>query len=449
MKEKTFYELNSSQEVVKLQCQYTLFKRVINIVMSAESCDKIDFELMKKAFNILVERNDCTRIRFCKQKNKIVQYFEENVTFDKIPYYEFSSKSEQENFIKKESHKAIKYMKGEVIKPFFIKTYNNRYMVLLKVCHLILDAYGLNILFKDLFEIYEALKNNTELPKPLNKFEDVIKKDLTLKNNEDFFEKNKEFFTDYLQSKPMPYYAGLHGLTTKLSKKLFKTHSMKMFFVKNNTQGYMLPFSKGLGEKILEFCKENKTTPSNLIFYACSVTLSKMNNDVENMLPLELCNARATALERNCAGTKVQSIACYTVVDKERSFKDNFSEFCSQQNILYRHLGFSDIAFEKLLHNVYKKPFLTTLYSLTYSFIPIYKPQGINFQLYSNGKCALPAYLATMFDVESHEMEMIYDCQTKIINEKNVQHFHKNLMNLLKNVIEDPNKLIKEISMEE
>lgn len=444
--ERTYYELNPSQEVVKLQCQYTLFKRVINIMMSAQ-CEKIDFKLMKEAFNLAILRNDCTRIRFCKRKGKVVQYFEENVKFEKIPYFEFDSKEKQENFIRKESHHAIKYMKGEVIKPYFIKTYDNKNMVLLKVCHLILDAYGLNIFFKDLFEVYESLLNKTELPKQLCKFEDVIKKDLVTKNNKEFFDKNEEFFSKYLLEKPQPYYAGLHGLTTKLAKKKFNTHSMKMFFIKNDTQGYMLPFTKGLGEEILNFCKENSATPSNLIFYASSITLSKMNNEVENMLPLELCNARATALERNCAGTKVQSIGCYTVVNKNKSFKENFSEFCSQQNILYRHLGFSDMAFEKLLHKVYKKPLLETFYSLTYSFIPTYKPSGVKFQMYSNGKCALPAYLATLFDITTHEMEMVYDCQTKIINEQNVNTFHNNLMLVLKQIIENPTQLIKEIKI--
>lgn len=67
--------------------------------------------------------------------------------------------------------------------------------------------------------------------------------------------------------------------------------------------------------------------------------------------------------------------------------------------------------------------------------------------MYSNGKCALPAYLATLFDITTHEMEMVYDCQTKIINEQNVNTFHNNLMLVLKQIIENPTQLIKEIKI--
>ena len=61
---KVYYDLNPSQEVVKLQCKYTLFKRVINIVFSSSVDYELDFDLMQKAFNIVVQRNDCLRIRF-------------------------------------------------------------------------------------------------------------------------------------------------------------------------------------------------------------------------------------------------------------------------------------------------------------------------------------------------------------------------------------------------
>ena len=36
------YEINPSQEVVKLQCKFTLFKRVINILSSATTSKNID-----------------------------------------------------------------------------------------------------------------------------------------------------------------------------------------------------------------------------------------------------------------------------------------------------------------------------------------------------------------------------------------------------------------------
>ena len=108
--EITYYELNPSQEVVKLQCTYSLFKRVINILTSASTEKELDFKLLEKAFNIAVERNDCTRIQFVKRKGKLMQYFRKQVVFKDIPVLEFKTKEEQDAFIEKESIKPIKYM---------------------------------------------------------------------------------------------------------------------------------------------------------------------------------------------------------------------------------------------------------------------------------------------------------------------------------------------------
>ena len=116
------FELNPSQEVVLLQTKSTIFKRVINITMSATAEKPLNYQTMLKAFNLAVARNDCTRIRFVKKNGKLLQYFLPEVKFDSLPQIAFESPKDQENFIKAETHKAIKYKKGEVIKPFFIKT---------------------------------------------------------------------------------------------------------------------------------------------------------------------------------------------------------------------------------------------------------------------------------------------------------------------------------------
>ena len=67
MTEKQIYELTPAQDVPYLQCKYTLFKRVINILSSISLSEDIDFDVMKDAFNLVVERNDCLRIKFFKK----------------------------------------------------------------------------------------------------------------------------------------------------------------------------------------------------------------------------------------------------------------------------------------------------------------------------------------------------------------------------------------------
>ncbi len=449
MKEKyKLYDTTLSQDLPILQTKYTLYKRIINITMSATSERPLDYDIMLKALNLAVERNDCARLRFVKRKGKIKQYFLPKYEYSEMIRKDFKSKSEQDEFITKETHKAVKYMKGEVLVPYFIHTYDGKDMILLKVCHINFDLYGLNIFYKDLFECYDALKNNTELPKCPAQYEDVIIKDLAHKFDAEYHEKNHEFFDEYLRARTQPYYAGLNGKKGKHYEKMVKKgwHSMRMFFIKNDTQGYMHEIPDDISSNLMEYCKQNKVSPANFLLFAFSVVQARLN-DVNNLMPLELCNCRGTMSEKLAAGTKVQSLACYTEVKPQLGFEQNLQEFCQNQTLLYRHIGFSDTAFQMMSHKIYNSPLIGTFYSLTFSFIPMMVPDGISFQIYSNGKCALPAYIAVIYDVKTQSMKIAYDCQTQLMDGKDVEHFHNLLMKTISAVLAEPTKIIGKLDI--
>ncbi len=443
------YELSNAQEVVKLQCKYTLFKRVINILSSATTKEDIDVDIMKKALNMVIARNDCLRIRFVKKDSKLKQYFLKESKIENIPYIEFKTKREQEKFILNIRKKAIDYMNGIVIEPCFCRTFDNKFMIVLKVCHLILDIYGLNVIYKDLFEVYNSLKDNSDLPESPGSFENLLIKDLKNKNNGEIKEKNIEFFTSYLKSREAPYYAGIHGCKEKvIQKQLAKNrHTSKMFLVHNDTNGYVHHINKEIVDKVVDYCEQTKCSISNFFFYTMSICASKRNNNVKNMLPIELCNCRGTMLEKKTAGTKAQSIACYTVVDSDKTFEENFMFFCKEQSNLYRYVGFSDQEFQLLLHKIYNEPMMNTFYSIAYSFIPIQKNKDVDIQIYSNGKCALPAYIAVMWDMDTNCMNIFYDCYAKTHTEQDVEEFHMTYLKILEKIVENANIKIKDIEV--
>ncbi|MBQ9790263.1 MAG: hypothetical protein IJW24_01555, partial [Clostridia bacterium] len=294
--EKEIYELTSGQEVVNLQAMLSIHKNVVNIMSSLTLDEDIDFELLKKAFNLVVERNDCLRIKFFKKGGKLVQIFEDERTIKDIPVLKFETEKEQMAFINKNTKKAIAYKKGVVIEPWFIKTFDNKSMVLMKVCHLVLDVYGINIIYKDLFDVYNTLKEGKELPEAPTSFEKMMQADLKKKHDPDYNQKNKEFFTEYFTSRENPYYAGVHGEKNPIWQKQLKKnrHAMKLFLFNNQTQGYAHDIEKPLVDKVMAYCAETKQSPANFLFYALSITASMMNGKVKNMLPMELCNCRGT-----------------------------------------------------------------------------------------------------------------------------------------------------------
>lgn len=450
MEEKTLYELTPSQGVVELQCKYTLFKKVVNILSSMTSKKELDFSVMEVALNKIIERNDCLRLNIVKKDKKLYQYFDAKREYMKVPVLEFKTEKEQNNFIDKLRKKPIKFLQGQMIDPYFIKTFDGKYMIFLKVCHYALDMYGIGVLYKDLFEVYNALKNNAELPEPPTSFEEIVKKDISRKNNETFKKNNHEFFKKMLTENDEPYYSGLNGPDNKIWKKQLKKkrHAMKMFFINCDTKGVCHTIDKDLVEKVINFAKENSFSPASLFLYAATLTTAKLNKTYANILPLELCNCRGTMNEKLCAGTKVQSVPSFTKFDKDKSFLDNFEYFSQEQMKAHRHIGYSEQEFQFLLREVYKASFLECYWSLTFSFIPYTNPDNMEFDIYSNEKCALPVYIAQLYDVNTGDIRMAYDYQTKIITEQDIDRYHKMYLKVLNQVVENPEIKLDDITLE-
>lgn len=448
---KPCYELSPAQDVCYLQCKYSLYKRVINILASTTFKETLDFGVMQKAFNLLVKRNDCLRIRFFKKKGQLMQFFEsaDEVKPKEIPVMSFSTKEEQDAFIAKLRKKPIDYLHGVIVEPYFINTFDGRYMIFLKVCHLALDIYGIRVMYNDLMGIYESLKNGTELPSPTSSFEEIVQKDIEQSKNKALTQKHIDYFTELLNDNPEPFYAGIHGPKNKIwQKKMAKYHrGMSIFFVHNDTETYLHKIDREMVERVLDYCRYNQCSPATLLFYASSVTLSMMNGKLKNIMPIGLYNCRYSAAEKNCGGTKAQSGGAYTRINYALSFEENLKKFSSDQFHLYKHVKFNDRDFETLMHNAYRSSYFEIYYSLAYSFFSFEASPDVEFNVYTNGKGALPAYVIQFLNTRTNEIETAYDVQTKITSEEDVRIFHSQYLFVLDQVLKNPQMRLGDIEL--
>ena len=141
---------------------------------------------------------------------------------------------------------------------------------------------------------------------------------------------------------------------------------MKLFFVNNDTQAYVHTIDSDLMSKVADFCRNNQVFPADLLFYTCSLTAAILNGNTKNTLPLSICNCRITQEEKNCAGTKAQSIPCYTKFNYEKTFEENARLFAAKKAKTYMHLDFPDVKFESMLHQTYRSSFFEMYYSMAY-----------------------------------------------------------------------------------
>ena len=90
---------------------------------------------------------------------------------------------------------------------------------------------------------------------------------------------------------------------------------------------------------------------------------------------------------------------------------------------------------------------LETYYSITYSFIPFEYDENYCFDIYTNGKGALPAYIAQFYNTATGEIIMAYDCHIKTTSKNDDLSFHQKYVNLILNIINNPNEIVDKIKM--
>lgn len=445
----TRYQFNYSQDIVHLQTKFSLFRRVSNILFSLTFENGFNVPMMKQAIKLLVERNDCLRLKFEKKKGKIYQYFRPENPIGEIPQKHFDTFDKLDSFINKFRKKAVNLFKGETFKVVFITNAAQEQMILVKISHFVADTYGIGVLVNDLNAIYKALVNNEQLPDAPGRFEDVIRKDNEYRANEEATEKDRQFFNEYYQvrHREHPIYCGLHGNYSDIWLKLKRKGAISLpyFLVKCDTDGSRFVIPSSVSEKVEQWCSENNISMNTFFFYTCAIACSLRNDRAKYQLPLELLNCRATVADRKAAGTKVQSLSVYTTVDYQKSFNENIALLFAEQSELYRHTRLSYLEVQDIEHKLWNYSMLSQITNFCFSFIPTSSPKGIRLQVYSNGKGALAAYIALMFDVDTKEIYVTYDVQRQMCSSLQLIEFQNIYIHVIESVLSQPDEILNKI----
>ena len=69
----------------------------------------------------------------------------------------------------------------------------------------------------------------------------------------------------------------------------------------------------------------------------------------------------------------------------------------------------------------------------------------LHLNIYSNGKGALPAYIALMHNVKTNEIYANYDVQTQMCSPEQLIEFQNIYMNVVETVLNNPEKALKDL----
>lgn len=447
------YDIIPSQETMYLMVKYSFHKQLTQIPTSFTVGADIDFDLLQKAFEIELERNDSLRLRFVKDGKKLKQYFLPELKYQ-VPVKHFSSFEEQDAFFAADAQKPVYFLKDETFRIYFYKTDGASNGVYFNVSHLNVDAMGIVIFYLDLFNVYRALENKTEMPAPLDKYEDYIKAEFARLADTKKMEKHRKFYVDYFLKGGEPFYAGVHGPAFLESyRKKKKNPELRVPPAYNPIYDKCDTIVKHIApddaKKIFDYCLEKKIAPESILQLGLRTHCSAINGRINDVFMMSLCSKRATNKEKNMSGCLTQPLQLRTIIPESYTFSQAIDEITSVRTKLYRHNAYPYITARDLSRDIYNYNLIQGPACMMFSWIPVPvmpdMPIKIDFKMYNLGRYFTPLYTICSPDPKDMGININYMYRVKLSTAQDIEALHEDAMKVILKGIENPEITIGEL----
>lgn len=450
---KKYYELTFSQSAMRMLMLLSMKSRSMAIPFCFKIDAKLDMDVLYRAVLMEFDRNDIFRIRFDGLLMK-KQYFREKAdTKGKIRIVSFTDGEKEREFLEKESKRPFKYTKGETVRFVLINTHDGKTALYVNFLHLIIDAYGILSVVNDIFSVYEALLNGSEMPLLPASFEKKIIEEHEFRRS-DALKKELVFADKYYSSVDKPMLCAAWGMDRlkkyRIRKKDPEAYTYPLFNI-GRTKSERLCFRvpAELSEKIHKYCSENKVSPSAVVLSGLRTYCSAVNERNESVTFTNLMARRKTRDDKRMGGCLVTPILTVNSVMETCSFNE------MNQSIMHdimQTMRFSDtMLFEQktLLSKVRKFNALDIAASFYFSYIPFEgetkNGEGVEITGYNPGDYSIPLYIILTHDTKKNSFECHYVFTLYDITSDNVRELHENALRVIEEGIENPEITVGEL----
>ena len=454
---ETVYRLIHSQEMVQYMWRYTLHMQATQIPVSIAFEEPLDFRIIARAVNVEIARNDCLRLRIFRSGLKIKQFFLKAYQLEKIPCVTFTSKEDQETYLDRDASKKLDVFGGECFRIIFFQTHDGKSGIYLNVSHMMMDFVATFIFFRDLMAVYDALKNGTDLPKPLSKYEDIIRNEQNNPALEARLKKEGAVLDDWVVMDRRPKFCLMNGqgVVDRHSRLVHKKDlNMPFVYMPLNDATHLLKLylSQEDSQKISDFLDANNVSAELVLQLGLRTCLSAYNRHANDSLFWVLCPRRKTVKEKRCGGTLASPMPWREILPETLTFREALTQLEDTQAFLFRY---SDVPFTTIRTSELKRFHMTLLQScnsMMFSYLPLnektFGGRRFEFSGYNFGHYVMPVYTIATRDPWTGRFVFSYIHRLWLTNDADVLQFHDGVVRTLRAGIEDPDKTLGQI-MEE
>lgn len=456
---REYYPLTAAQKMHYNWIQNYKTQQVSGVSVVASLQSPLDFGLLKKCIQLEFERYGCMRIRFTRpdEKGEVKQYIVKRETRD-IPVKDLSgmSMAEADELMQQWAYETFDGNDIPLCDVTMVKLPEGYNGFFIHMDHRLIDSCGLVVMINDLMELYTHYRFQSDYPKDLADYEEVLKKDLKRAGNEKRFAKDKRFWDEQLDALGEPLYSDIQGPSVleeareRHGNKSLRAADIEMKNLFVEVKDYYLEPEPT--KNLMDFCMNHQLSMTNLLLLGIRTYLSKVNNGQEDISIQNFISRRSTHDEWTSGGSRTIMFPCRTVISGDTEFIAAAYEIQNVQNKIYMHSNYDPALIQEEMRKRYHTPENTAYEScyLTYQPMPVKleNPHLINISQHSkwfaNGAATKKMYL-TVSHTEQGGMNFSFHYQTAHLKEHDMELLYYYMMRILFKGIAEPDMSIGEI----
>ncbi|MEQ8171667.1 MAG: condensation domain-containing protein, partial [Candidatus Eremiobacterota bacterium] len=428
-----YYELTHPQKRIWFNEEKYEGTSFANIAFTVKYREKIDFSLLEKAINTVIKQNEGLRIRLKKADTGYVQYVLPFI--DYVPeYLDFSDKDEIviNQWLNNKTNEPFTLVDSDLFSFFLIKFNDREEGYYLKIHHIISDGGTVDLLFREIEEYYDLLKNGKEpeeksYPSYLQFISDEKK---YLESSE--AEKDREFWLNYFS--PLPE-------EVKLSEKKIKSDNI-------SSKYKCIKVPSDVNEKIYDYCRDHKTSVFKLILSCLAIYTGRMTSTDETVIGSGNHN-RTTQDQKKMTGMFVSTIPFKITLDKDMDFITLVEKTGKDvNNIIKNHSKYPfDLLAGELRKNYSVRP--DYIMNITFTGLPLPEDgrKSLERIVPDTEISEIAIHLLEKVENNKKYIELEWSYQTEKFDEEHIDRTHYLLCQLMSDALGEPHKKISQIKM--
>ncbi|WP_197262699.1 non-ribosomal peptide synthetase [Brevibacillus laterosporus] len=392
----------------------------------------VDIAFLTQAIQIFIKKHDGLRLHLHEKEGDVNQYIVELNDFD-VPFYDFSHSDQAEE-------EVLKWAEAEFTKPFVLidhplfsfatfRAHEKYTGYFVKLHHIIADGWSINIMTNQISNIYQKIKNGENISEEVEySYVDLLHQEEKYVTSTRF-EKNKKYWNDKFQSLPESF----------LSKSSDQ--------VEGNRK--TIDLDNDLSTRINEFATRHHLSLSSLFIMLTLLYQYKTQQNNDQILGIPVLN-RSGNKEKNIFGMFTSSMPFRLKLEDTETLLALYKRV---QNEVLSNFFHQRYPYDLLISNLeLKKKGNDSLFQICVNYYGtklVNELEGIsidNLEFYS-GYQAYSLQLVIKEWSSENKITLFYDYKTSDYTNEQIEEIHDRLMYMLEQIIKQPEKLIKDISL--